>query len=478
MLIIPVVAAEPTPTIDEWIARLGSSQYADRVAASNALEELGPRAVAALQGAATSADPEVRRRAVDLLITIEKRLETARFLAPRKVHLVYKDTPVLEAVEDLARKTGFAIRIEGDRAPLAGRKITLNVGPTSFWEALAVFCQKAGLVETAAPVKKLAQVRTGTSIVIIGGGVGPRPTDAMKPADSDKPREIILTAGTPPDLPTQLAGSLRVRALPPGTPVPDVSKGPGEALLALEVTAEPALVWKDVIAVKVNRAIDDKDRSLVQRWLSYKTTPPPAANTGVVIINGQVINPAGAEPRGNPRLAPLVLQLPQPSATKLKELTGTITGLILSAPETLVTVDNILKAAGQTFKGARAGAVRISTVSQKDNEIHLRIEVDAPPRTLVDRPGPILPNVIINGQPVGGKERTLSAANFTLFDQAGKPLEAIRATANGRGAGNAQELELTYRLVPGQGPPARFVYTDRRSAVIEVPFALKNVALP
>ena len=48
----------------------------------------------------------------------------------------------------------------------------------------------------------------------------------------------------------------------------------------------------------------------------------------------------------------------------------------------------------------------------------------------------------------------------------------------GRGAGAAQELELTFRPRPGQGEALRFTYTDRRGYVIDVPFTLKDVVLP
>ena len=66
----------------------------EREAADRALDALGAEALPALRTAAQSTDPEVSRRARTLISQIEGRLETARILAPQRVRLVYRDTPV------------------------------------------------------------------------------------------------------------------------------------------------------------------------------------------------------------------------------------------------------------------------------------------------------------------------------------------------------------------------------------------------
>src|SRR5947209_1739857 len=84
--------------IDRLIAQLGSAEFDKREAASIALEQAGAAALPALQQAGRSADAEVRRRSEDLIPRIERRLETARLLAPKRLRLVYKDTPIADAV--------------------------------------------------------------------------------------------------------------------------------------------------------------------------------------------------------------------------------------------------------------------------------------------------------------------------------------------------------------------------------------------
>src|SRR5262245_49238147 len=118
--------------IARLITDLGSNQFAERDQATRVLDKLGAPALAALQEACRSQDLEVRRRAEELVRTITRRLETARLLEPKRVQLVFKDTPVSEAVEILARTTGFTIQYEGDKRPIQDRKITLDTGNTTF----------------------------------------------------------------------------------------------------------------------------------------------------------------------------------------------------------------------------------------------------------------------------------------------------------------------------------------------------------
>src|SRR5690348_7394950 len=93
--------------VPRLIRQLGSDQFREREAATDALDGLGAAALEPLRKATKSEDAEVRRRAADLVQRIEKRVETARILAPLRVRLVYQDTPVADAVADFARKSGY-----------------------------------------------------------------------------------------------------------------------------------------------------------------------------------------------------------------------------------------------------------------------------------------------------------------------------------------------------------------------------------
>jgi RNA polymerase sigma factor (sigma-70 family) len=137
--------------IGRLIRQLGSDRFAEREKATKELDKIGAPALDALREAARSGDPEVRRRAGELANKIEERTESDEVLRPKRVHLIYKDTPLLEAVSDFQRKCGYLLSVrEADE--LKKRTVTLDTGDVTFWEALDLFCKAAGLVEAGRPI--------------------------------------------------------------------------------------------------------------------------------------------------------------------------------------------------------------------------------------------------------------------------------------------------------------------------------------
>ncbi len=68
-------------------------------------------------------------------------------LAPKRVHLNLKEVPALDAVNELAKLSGYQINVIGDRTQVADKKITLDTGDVVFWEAFDKLCVAVGLVE-------------------------------------------------------------------------------------------------------------------------------------------------------------------------------------------------------------------------------------------------------------------------------------------------------------------------------------------
>src|SRR5262249_51054900 len=81
-----------------------------------------------------------------------KKVAAETLLAAKRVRLNFKDTSVIDAVDELVRQSGYNIQIQGEVANLVKRKLTLDTGETSFWEAFDKLCHKAGLVEIASTV--------------------------------------------------------------------------------------------------------------------------------------------------------------------------------------------------------------------------------------------------------------------------------------------------------------------------------------
>jgi hypothetical protein len=147
----------------------------------------------------------------------------------------------------------------------------------------------------------------------------------------------------------------------------------------------------------------------------------------------------------------------------------------------MVTVDKVLKAAGQTVKGSRGGEVKvIDVVKEDDGRVRLKVRIERVGRSAADVP--VNPfggggTVIVNGRRLG-EEDLLSSTDLSLLDEKGKPFRTVRAVSTGVRAGAAHEYELVYEPEDGQGEAAKFVYADRRTLFIEVPFTLKDVPLP
>src|SRR5262249_49804702 len=134
----------PSPErINQLLTKLGSPKFAQREHAARELEVLGPAVLPALRQAlaAPGGDSEGRHP----LELLAQQLQRA-FLSAKCVRLNLKNATVTEALRDLARQSGNAVDFS-DYGELAGRKITLDTGETTFWEALDRLCKEVGLAE-------------------------------------------------------------------------------------------------------------------------------------------------------------------------------------------------------------------------------------------------------------------------------------------------------------------------------------------
>jgi Uncharacterized iron-regulated protein len=374
----PAPAKADSAAVAKLVAQLGSDRYEDREAAVEALDALGPIALEALRSALANGDLETRRRAIDLVQRIEKRLESAQLTRPKMVHLVYSDTPLTEAVQDMARKTGFQIQLEGDQTKFANRKITLDTGEVPFWQAVDQFCIKAELVERGSMA---ISEQANTEVVGVarlycltekdGGYGGPRPE-----------LPVVFLDGKPQPMPTYYGGAVRVRVLPraasnagaaqSGTPV---NNPEGGTLLTVEVSPEPKMGWQKVLNVRVEKVIDEHGNEL-RAPLPYICEP---SDYGDVEPCGRLLNLGYLGPaRINTASTQVPFRLHAPKEVKkLKEIHGYVAAEVLTPLQPLITVENILDAAGKTVRGDGEGSLTVSEVKRDEKgQITLRVVVD------------------------------------------------------------------------------------------------------
>ena len=190
--------------IAKLVEQLGSNNFSEREEATRALDAIGAPALDALKKAAEDSDIEVRRRAEQLVQKIAKRAEMENLLAPKRLRLTYKDTPVEQAVADFARRSGYNIVLAGDRSKLAERTVTLDTGETTFWEAFDQFCAAAKLMENG-------QGGRITPPPLRGGPIRIRPLQINKAAPAIAPAAAAVAVA---EAPAAATGALRPTPLP------------------------------------------------------------------------------------------------------------------------------------------------------------------------------------------------------------------------------------------------------------------------
>jgi len=563
----------------ELIKKLGSDSFDEREDATKALDAIGEPALEALKKAAKSDDPEMQKRAEELVKKISKRAETSRLLAPTKVQLKFKDTPVKDALAEFSKKSGYQILAHDPNNKLNDRKVTLETEEISFWEAFDKFCTEAKVVEAnpedlggGGPIPpNLPQENVPTprgnaplpppqfggrlQFQVQGGGQAqpgqapppqqvqpgqgvPLPAVPVRPGGGVRPipgpqypqGSIVVVDGKPVDYPTQYSGAIRFRGLPAD---PKVFGNPqaGEQMFILEVTPEPKLQWQGMTGMQIEKAIDDLDQKLAQYTPKQEEERPER----VAQFDRAVPVPGPGGIRFMPGYNSLRQQIParlkkgEKEAKSVKEVSGVVSVQVRTPPEPMITVENILKAAGTTVKGDNGGSIKVTDVSKDDDKgiLKLSIELDYPQEVqpvgggfgggfggggVVNPGGPIRiqpapapvpvplppqqpqqgPNFQVQVQQVQvqvGQAQALpgrvvrpgfaGAEGLTLVDEKGNNLEFTVTGMNIQPgpAGFIRTINLEVKLAKDAPAPAKLVFSATRLASLDIPFTLKEVAL-
>ncbi len=469
--------ADDTGRIAKLVLRLGSADFDQRETASKELDAIGAPALPALKKAASSNDVETRRRAEELIARIEKRLETDRLLVPTKVSLNFRDTPLIDAVGELAKRSGQRIALDGEPAKYANRTVTLEIKDVPFWQALDRFCEAAGLIE---PGSVSMPLRVGSMWGGRGGRAGPRQLPPLPPpSPSAISTQIVLADGKAQSLPTHYAGAARVRLFPPNSPSPATRTPDGEILFAVGLGLESQLPLEKVLSLRIDRATDEHGQNLEQ----LGAAAAQGEVTGPIFlgnVSGQpsaIISAAGQHP------VQVKLKEGAKASKLLKELTGHIGVEVRTPPETVITVENILKSAGVETKGIGPTALKVQEVTQGDNgEVTLKLTMETPTNpanngALNRMPFGAQPIIRVEGVkigPEGDLDLSLVDGQGGSYTLIGDPIRTLTVAATKL----THETTLTFKAKPGQGAPSRLIFKITRLTTLEIPFTLKDVPLP
>ena len=246
--------------------------------------------------------------------------------------------------------------------------------------------------------------------------------------------------------------------------------------LLLDVAGEPCLQGFGVVGRPlIKKAIDDQGQTLLELTAEPRNLPEFNNNGGgVIIVNGRVMALNDSDPAPLPRVVPVRLKLGDKSAKRLTELSGLFMVQVLKEGEARISVDNILKATGQSAKGKDASVLRDQDEEKLDDvSVRTQVAMEDPAE---QNPMGVAGNVriFVNGRRINGVPT--GPANFPkLFDAQGRgyaPTEVSRSIDLNT---NQTLLRMLYRP---QGEAAQLVLYRQQVVTISVQFKIKYIPLP
>ena len=315
---------------------------------------------------------------------------------------------------------------------------------------------------------------------------------------------LVLVDGKQDARPTCYSGAIRIQALPPNTQVFGRQKASDEILFGLEVAPEPRIQWRNTISVQIDKAIDENQQKLSQ---AQADATSPNGGIGAAPAMAKMI----ARPiyLGSQRQVPVRLKAGAKPSKMLKELVGHVSAQVQTAPEALMTVENILKAADKTVKGAEGGSLKVLEVERQENgQIKIRVQLENPPNIVPGAPlglpvggfgvaapggvaiavaGPAVAAAAAPAAPAAVAARPAIIVAYdggymglSLVDDKGQSFQLVGVSSSVRILGGTvtRESTLTYQPQKGQGDPSKLIFSGSRIVTVDVPFTLKDVPLP
>lgn len=461
------------------VRKLGSPAYLQREQARRDLEAIGPSILEPLRRASATADAETARRLADLVRNFEEQVLTQQVLAPKEVHLKLKDASVPQAIAELATISGYPIQFLGDATRFGSKKITLDTGKTSFWQAFERLCDEAGLMERVD-----LTVQTGPGHTSRVGKNGIRRIYPAAPTPMITAGPILVTPREGEKSYVHVAGSLRTEMR--------VRREPNskELTLTFIVSAEPRMLNNGLIGRPVlTKAIDSQNRALVEASETPKSAPMPRDDFELFSETVE------GTPMPLQRFTQIRVRSDAEAIRAIREISGKLAYQLDLQNEVLAKIPNPLEAAGKSASTTNGGTMRVVAVKKQADSIVMDVALEN------TQANPFGNNIIINGGAViirgnvnlrggvviGPNGVRMNGGDGTskdlpdLLDEKGQKLKVLSVSSDGININNGsmtRTASIAYQSAPMQSDPRELVLFGTRTHTINVPFRFTDVTLP
>jgi hypothetical protein len=417
----------PTPALQRLIEQLGDSDFRKRDEAVRLLEAEGMPALPALKKALGHPDAEVRRRVHDLI----PQLETAAYLAPRRVTLKMNNRPLRAIFDELTRQAGYKIEFWANNT---GQTYSFTFEDVTFWEAFDRICQDASLV---------LQANYGDERLILQQQPGHVPHIQRSGAFRFVPTGFQLYR--------HLNFGLVGGELPPAQRSETLT-------LSFQVFSEPRIPLLGMGEVRLNAAYDNQKNSML-----LPANPVPDHLNPRWGMRTHYASRYGNGNRSHWMQSQFNLARPSEKASLAKSIRGTIPLTVLVEQKPVVVTDKVLAAKGKkVIVGTTTFFFEdVSALANKQYQLKLTVTEDN------------------KENPNDYTWMSTLYNRIELQDEKGNKYQVYGSSWGNGGPTNVQ-MTLTYGQQPGTtvGPPARFVFHEWTTMEHLVSFEFKDLPLP
>jgi hypothetical protein len=418
-------AAVPSADLERLVEQLGDSDYRKRDEAGRLLEAEGARAIPVLRKALGHRDAEVRKRAHELLPAIE----TALFVAPRRVTLDMTDKPLRAVFDEITRQTGYKIEFWSANAE---QNYTFAFKDLTFWEALDRVCMAGKLVvQNYGDERILLQQQGGHSAHVHHWGAF-----RFVPVNFQHYRQLNFGLVGVPSADTQRSESLTLSFL---------------------VCSEPRLPILGMGEVQVTAAYDSEKNSML-----LPSRPGMEVMLGMGRMGRRFVSRYGNGNKTCFMQTQVTLNRPSSTAGRIRELRGNIPVNLLVEQRPVVLTDKFLTARGKKVEVGTTRFILEDVTAQPNGHYQLKLTVMEDSK---DNP----------------HDYTWANSLYQrleLHDEDGNKYAVFGSGWSYSGPNHVQ-ITFTYGSNGAKiKPPSKFIFHDWKTLSYLVPFEFKDLPLP